>query len=469
MSGKNIEWKSRVALAVGLIVFCSPLFSALAQQDNGTLDPTTIPKYVDQLPIPSVMPNSGNITQNGMKNAEYYEIAVRQFEQQILPGTDTDDNLLPATKIWGYGSVNHPESFRYPAFTIEASVDKPVRIKWINDLKDPMTGKYLPHLFAVDQTLHWANPPGDCVDHHLSMNTSGHPRTDCRGSDPKPYKGPVPISPHLHGAHVGPESDGYPEAWWLPDANIPDGYAIKGSKFDQFDRNNTDPGTAVFQYPNDQAAATLWYHDHTLGMTRLNVYAGPLGFYLLRGGNTDVGKGVLPGPAPAPGDPPGKKYYEIPIAIQDKAFNKDGSLFYPDNRAFFEGLIARAMLSFQFIPQRAPFLIRGTNNLSDVSPIWNPEYFGNTMVVNGKTWPTLTVEPRRYRFRLLNGCDSRFLYLKLYKGEPGDQNKPLTRPTWVKCLLSLSDLSGRLDPMAAFFLLRLRSINSSWGLPRGRT
>jgi FtsP/CotA-like multicopper oxidase with cupredoxin domain len=138
----------------------------------------------------------------------------------------------------------------------------------------------------------------------------------------------------------------------------------------------------------------MWYHDHTLGMTRVNVYAGPAGFYLLRGGPDDMAAGTLPGPAPALGDPPGVKYHEIPIAIQDRSFNADGSLFYPNNREFFDGF------SGPYIPY------------SDISPIWNPEFFGNTMVVNGRTWPYLEVEPRRYRFRLLNGCNARFLILK---------------------------------------------------------
>jgi FtsP/CotA-like multicopper oxidase with cupredoxin domain len=78
-------------------------------------------------------------------------------------------------------------------------------------------------------------------------------------------------------------------------------------------------------YPNDQRAATLWYHDHTLGMTRLNEYAGPACFYLVRGGSSDLPVGTLPGPAPALGDPPGMSYYEIPIAIHDRSFNADDS------------------------------------------------------------------------------------------------------------------------------------------------
>jgi bilirubin oxidase len=99
---------------------------------------------------------------------------------------------------------------------------------------------------------------------------------------------------------------------------------------------------------------------------------------------------VLPGPAPGFGGPP---FYEIPLAVQDRSFNTDGSLFYPDTRTFFDGFIG------PFIPG------------SDVSPIGNPEFFGNFMVVNGTTWPFLNVEPRRYRFRMLNGCNSRFLIL----------------------------------------------------------
>jgi bilirubin oxidase len=334
------------------------------------------------------MPRTGKIKiPGGNKNIDYYEIAVRQFQQQILPPG------MPQTTVWSYGSANHPGSFNYPAFTIEAKWRTPVRVKWINDLKDPVTGDFLPHILPVDPTLHWANPPG------------GDAGRDMRPSfteTPGPYTGPVPIVTHLHGARSTQESDGYAESWYLPAAgNIPAGYATEGTWHSTFKAQfqsqqgvEWQPGSAVFQYANDQRATTLWYHDHTLGMTRLNVYAGPAGFYLLRGGPDDKVIGKLPGPAPALGDPPGMKYYEIPIAIQDRAFNADGSLFYPDSREFFDEFAG------PYIPE------------SDISPIWNPEFFGNTMVVNGRSWPYLEVEPRRYRFRLLNGCNSRFLLLK---------------------------------------------------------
>ncbi|UCF69116.1 MAG: multicopper oxidase domain-containing protein, partial [Acidobacteriota bacterium] len=107
-----------------------------------------------------------------------------------------------------------------------------------------------------------------------------------------------------------------------------------------------------------------------------------------------------------------KDYYEIPIVIQDRSFNADGSLFYPDNRAFFEGLEPE-QLQIPFIPDDAV-----SGEPSDVSPVWNPEFFGNMIVVNGTTWPYLNVEPRRYRFRFLNGSQSRFLILKTDDGTP---------------------------------------------------
>jgi FtsP/CotA-like multicopper oxidase with cupredoxin domain len=367
---------------------------AFAQLPGETLPPGGIPKFVTPLVIPPAMPRSA--APSGVAGVDYYEIAVRQFQQHIVP----QSMGLEPTTVWSYGSAGHPASFNYPAFTIEADWRKPVRVKWINQLVDA-SGNYLSHLLPVDQTLHWANPPG------------GPAGTDMHGTDPTPYTGPVPIVTHLHGGHSSEESDGFAEAWYLPAArNIPRGFARFGSFYQPFRAKAQGslgqawtPGSAVFQYDNDQRAATMWYHDHTLGMTRANVHAGPAGFYLLRGGPDDAVGGALPGPAPALGDPAGLRYYEIPIAIQDRSFNADGSLFYPDSRAFFEGLDPE-QLRIPFIPEEA------CDGPSDISPIFNPEFFGNTMVVNGKTWPYLVVEQRRYRFRLLNGCNSRFLALR---------------------------------------------------------
>ena len=384
----------KVATAGGAGLYLTSTLGSVArlfaQIPGGTLPPDVIPKFVTPLVVPPAMPLTGNDS-----SVDYYRIGVRQFRQQILPAP------LRRTTVWGYGSVDHPATFNYPAFTIEAAADRATRVMWINQLVDGR-GRYLPHLLAVDQTLHWANPPG------------GIAGRDNRGHDAERYAGPVPIVTHLHGGHTGDESDGFAEAWFLPTANdIPAGYATDGTWYHHFRERSVAkwgtawaPGTATFHYPNDQRATTLWYHDHTLGMTRLNVYAGPAGFYLIRGGADDLPLGVLPGPAPAIDDAIGTRYYEIPIVIQDRSFDANGALFYPDTRAFFEGLHT-GQLQIPFVREL------GCDGASDVSPIWNPEFFGNTIVVNGSTWPYLEVEPRRYRFRFLNGCNSRFLMLKL--------------------------------------------------------
>jgi len=433
---------------------------------GGTLDPLSVPKFVTPLVIPPVMNDTGM--------ANDYNIAVRQFKQQILPGgiwntvTGRTD-AFPATTVWSYGPAADPapdssalgggagvapaanSQFNYPAYTVEARNGAamegvPITVDWINDLKDPVTHKFLPHLLAVDQTLHWANPGADCIDHTQ--------RTDCRGKSAAPYRGPVPIVTHVHGAHTDPDSDGYPESWWLPD---PKGsnfkcvsnprfadpgknrYVCQGTRANQYGTGvNTARGTGAFHYRNDQPSATLWYHDHALGMTRNNVYAGPAGFWLVRksdGGENGLDAGTLPGPAPVrgqavldlniPDNPVRTAIHEIPIAIQDRSFNADGSLFYPKNRAFFEGLGDGQVPSVpgnRNAGMKIAFI--GSGN-SDISPIWNPEAFFNTIVVNGVAWPYLDVAPERYRFRLLNGCDARFLNLSLFvvnsDGSLGDE------------------------------------------------
>jgi FtsP/CotA-like multicopper oxidase with cupredoxin domain len=392
---------------------------AVAAIPGGTLDPVALPKFVTPLLIPPVMPRAATIRLPGGKPADYYEISVKQISQQILPAG------LPATTVWGYGAVKSANKrglliHHAPSLTIESKWNRPVRVKWINALVDA-NGDYLPHLLPVDPTLHWANPSGGEDGRDERPDFSGRTYVPLAAfTDPATqytrYTGPVPLVTHLHGAvGVGDESDGYAEAWFLPKANnVPAGYATEGTWYSFFKGKAATsysatwgPGFAVFQYPNNQRESTLWYHDHTLGMTRLNVYAGPAGFFLVRGGpqgdkaildSRSGATAVLPGPAPMEGDkfPPNKTYFEIPIAIQDRAFNEDGSLFYPDSREFFDGATSE---NPGFIPD------------TDLSPIWNPEFFGNTIMVNGNTWPFQVVEQRRYRLRFLNGCQARFLIL----------------------------------------------------------
>jgi len=451
VSYKWLLWASLMAASI----LCLPHANA-APLPGGTLDPLTIPKYVQPLVIPPVMPASvvqptDPTTGAPTTVATDYNISVRQFQQQILPGgvwaglpgCAAGTCTLPATTVWSYGPEEDAPAagyiapaplgtpganFNYPAFTMENTSNAAATVRWINDLVDA-AGNPLPHLFAIDQTLHWANPAaGVCRD--------GTSRVNCATNNPAPYGGPVPIVTHVHGAHVNAESDGYPEAWWLPRANAAAlaGYTTRGTIFTQNDLKNGTistvmnpteinpiPGSAIYSYENTQPATTIWYHDHSLGMTRLNVYAGPAGFWLIRGGAFDGatvaggGAAVLPGPAPVgTGDPNFDAAYrktirEIPIAIQDRSFNLDGSLFYPNNRAFFDGFLG-------------PYVGTNVPNDSDIAPIWNPEAFFNTMVVNGTTWPSFEVAPARYRLRLLNGCNSRFLNLSMFEVvKPGGQ------------------------------------------------
>ncbi|GLI39388.1 VCBS repeat-containing protein [Geobacter hydrogenophilus] len=439
---------------------------------GGTVDPTSIPKYVTPLVIPPVMPTSVA----SPAPAANYDIAVRQFKQQILPGGIWGSSFpnplaavpatvgpFPATTVWSYGRASDPQpdssaivggavgvapatnsTFNYPAFTVENTSNVATSVRWINDLvADPVACaaspnktvaacNFIPHLFSVDQTIHWANPTGTgCV---MAMTPNG---VDCHTTNPAPYTGPVPTVTHVHGAHVMPHSDGYPESWWLPGTpgtkGIPATYVEHGTRYDQANTANTIAGSAYFNYLNSQPATTIWYHDHTLGMTRLNVYAGPAGFWLIRGGANDTAAGVLPGPAPTVGQDPNltpatrNAIREVPIVIQDRSFDwadaagntlptsvgaTQAKLFYPASRLFFDGFTG-------------PY-IGGTGTPtgpSDISPILNPEAFFNTMVVNGTTWPKFTVAPTKYRFRFLDGCNSRTLNLSMYVVTAGVDGK----------------------------------------------
>jgi spore coat protein A len=165
----------------------------------------------------------------------------------------------------------------------------------------------------------------------------------------------VRLMTHLHGGFVAADSDGNP-------AVTPDGWG---------------PGeTQHVRYTNElpqMPASFLWFHDHGLGATRLNVLAGLAAAYILR---DDLDTGDEPNPIGLPGGP-----YEVPLVIQDRAFNSDGTFRYP---------------------------------ISDIEGVtWIGEYFGDTMLVNGKVWPFLDVEPRLYRLRLLNGCNARILTLDI--------------------------------------------------------
>ena len=214
---------------------------------------------------------------------------------------------------------------------------------------------------------------------------------------------------HVHGAvGVGDESDGYPEAWFLPAAkDIPGGYATKGTWYDFFAGKaaavRRDMGTRLrnVPVPEQQPASTLWYHDHTLGMTRLNVYAGPAGFYHR--------------PRRSGRHRPRQPHRIAGRAARPGAGRRRSRPARPTTRSRSSCRTARSTRTARCSTRTRESSSTGCRGLTspttDLSPIWNPEFFGNTMMVNGNTWPYLDVEQRRYRFRFLNGCQSRFLIL----------------------------------------------------------
>ncbi|MBU8878740.1 multicopper oxidase domain-containing protein [Bacillus sp. FJAT-29790] len=226
---------------------------------------------------------------------------------------------LNETSVWGFEGS-------YPGPTIEVESGEKVFVKWINDLPAK-------HLLPIDHTVHGA---------HLDVPE-------------------VRTVIHLHGASAESQSDGYPEAWFT------NGFENVGPYFTK----------KVYQYDNHMRACTLWYHDHALGITRLNIYAGLAGFYLIR----DAQERLLN----LPSGP-----FEIPLMIQDKTFYEDGSLYYPRQPR-------------KPIPELETSVV--------------PTFLGETNVVNGKVWPYLKVEPRKYRFRILNASNTRFYRLKLDSGQ----------------------------------------------------
>jgi len=305
-----------------------------------TLNPNMIPKYVNQLVIPPVYTPIEKTDSTGAVVSHDYTIDVTEFMQQVLPAP------LPKTKVWGYGgnvtdSAGQTPYYRNaPAATFEAKRGIPINVIWQNKINGP-------HMFAVDPTLHWANP-----NNVPMMPAQPWPAFPMGFPDAQKT---VPLVTHLHGGEVQSTSDGHPEAWTTADGRT-------GPAFTQLQDT----------YPNTQPAATLWYHDHALGITRINVMSGLAGFYLLRDAKDAI----------APQLPKGK--YEVPLVIQDRSFNIDGSFF-------FDSL--------------------GIN--PTIHPYWTPEFFGNAIMVNGGVWPNFNVDRAQYRFRVLNGSNARFYNLSL--------------------------------------------------------
>ena len=340
------------------------------------LDPTTIPKFVNQLTKPPVhVPVGTRREPETGKNLPLYEVTTKAIRQQLLPPA------FPTTKVYAYGGlVNFSESgqtpdiqtaFTFPGPTFEAVRNQRIFVHYRNELDDEL-------IFPNDPTIMGAN-----------VNNAPIPNPPFKPFPPgyEQFQEPIPTVAHLHGGVTPSASDGFPESWFTQDERK------KGPTFT----------TSTFEYFNAQLATTLWYHDHTLGMTRLLVAAGLEGTYLLRDRNDAI----------APLLPSGK--FEIPLMLHDRAFNTDGSIHFTQ-----------------------------VGDNPDIHPYWDPEYFGDTILVNGKVWPNLKVERRQYRFRIVNGSNARFYNLKLSNGmsfiQIGGDGSYLPSPvTLTEALISPSE------------------------------
>lgn len=363
------------------------------ENESQLLQPTKIPKFANEIsnPPPVYIP-----TVVSGKTAIYnYTVEVAEFYQQILPFP------FPKTRVLGYGGIAKDAISgakigfvrNAPGPSFEAVKGIPINVCWINNITSPC-------MFPVDPTIHWADPNKismQKLDMQM-MNTTHTSFTQAADDENKSsiinyndtdIQYPVPMVPHLHGAEVQSTSDGGPEAWFTVDGKHGPTYSTYAS---------TEPNAAVYHYPNEQPATTLWYHDHALGLTRINVLAGLAGFYLLRDDNDSIAK-LLP-----------KGKYEMPLVIQDRMFKQDGSLYLPSD-----------------------------SEVPNEHPRWKPEFFGNVVIVNGKAWPNMNVDRGQYRFRILDGSNARFYNLSFSNGmsftQIGSDGSYLQAPVILKSLL----------------------------------
>ena len=313
-----------------------------------------LPPFRDALPMPQVAKPSRTISGYCVPvlPSLCYPGALDVYDMPMLVITNHFFHTnLPPIEVWGYDG-------KYPGPTIEAKVGTPVLVNWINRLTN--NGGMYPYWLPADTNLF-----------HGGHDSGLSPQT-------------IRTVVHLHGAAVLPRYDGYPTNWFRP------------GESDQYFYGNMDL---------NGDGETLWYHDHAIGVTANNVYAGLAGFYLLRAEDYDREHGIsLPSGLP----------YEVPLVFQDRDF---GVTTWTANG-----------------------ISHSVTNLFLAGPPWH-QY----AVVNGKVTPYLEVEPRPYRFRILNGTSFRALALKMYMTDAGGKDLKGTNVPAAPSFLVVGDEDGYLQ------------------------
>jgi spore coat protein A len=323
---------------------------------------SAIPQFIDPLPLLSV---AGGPMETIVAGTDQISLNMHEFQAGVMPSAfqPASGNPYTGTWVWGYraGIMPTNPAGTYIGPVIVASRHTPTEVKFVNNL----TADNIAWRDWTDQTLHWADPLNDGANACAMGIVPGQPPSDDCADH---YSGSIPAVPHLHGGEQPPEIDGGPEQWFTANgSHVGNAYYSKDGL--------APKNYCIYRYPNVQEAAPLWFHDHLLGGTRLNVYAGLAGAYVL----TDPGM-VLPTglyPVGLQQGASGPVDFLIPLVLQDRMFDVEGQLYFPNV------------------------------GINPEHPYWIPEFVGDTIVINGKVWPFLNVEPRRYRFLLINGSNAR--------------------------------------------------------------
>lgn len=346
-----------------------------------------IQQFAQPLPL---LDAAGGSIQTILDNGSEISMRMVELRANILPPSFKPANGLPysGTAVFGYRASVSP-------VTPLTNVDTYVNPVIVATRGTPTTIRYINNL--TTNVINWRN----WTD--ASLHSAFHQATDMGmpvTGDTAHYQGPVLAVPHLHGGEVPALIDGGPEAWFASDVPGPDtvtAYAAQGPAY--YSKAGAAVNEAIYSYPNTQEAAPLWFHDHLLGGTRLNAtFSGLAGGYAIIDPNLILPNGLLPVGLDINGSGSMDAANEVvvPLVIQDRMFDTNGELFFPNI------------------------------GINPEHPYWIPEFVGDTIVVNGKAWPYLNVDQQRYRFYAINGSNSRAydMFLK-------DQNTGLKYPMWV--------------------------------------
>ncbi len=331
----------------------------------------------------------------GIGGATHYTINIKQFFDKLHP-------TFPAnsTTLWGFVPAKYlvagPANGAHLGGIIVAEKGTPVQITFKNLLPTanqfPTLNPTHIHPIPVDTTIPGANQAQNRV------------------------------AVHLHGGHVPWISDGGPFDWFDPLGN-------HGLSFlnNQVLAPTAPAGEAEYWYTNDQSARFMWYHDHAFGITRINAYAGIASGYIIRDnferglvamGMPDFIEHTINNPS---------QNFEIPLVFQDKIFVNSANIAALDPT--WPGPTTTGSLWYPHVYETNRWKLAGNGKLVPPDPSVIPEMFGDTMLVNGTVSPVLHVQPTKYRFRILNACNARFLNLQLWVVPSGTNSVPLNPKT----------------------------------------